>query len=79
MYICHEKEYFVKFYIFIIYSRDELMDKIIEICSQNDFQHITNFEWYITVLSELSRMEGGSKHGKLIGKKHALKNKTSLL
>ena len=42
------------------------MDKIIEICSQNDFQHITNFEWYITVLSELSRMEGGSKHGKLI-------------
>lgn len=42
------------------------MDKIIQICSQNDYQHITNFEWYITVLVELSRMEGGTKHGKLI-------------
>ena len=62
-----KNEYFFDFCI-IIFSRDELMDKIIEICSQNDFQHITNFEWYITVLSELSRMEGGSNHGKLIGK-----------
>ena len=42
------------------------MDKIIQICSQNDYQHITNFEWYITVLVELTRMEGGTKHGKLI-------------
>ena len=25
--------------------RDELLSKIIEICSQNDYQHITNFEW----------------------------------
>ena len=57
MYIC------VSFYFI---SRDELMDKIIQICSQNDYQHITNFEWYITVLSELARLEGGSKHGKLI-------------
>merc|ERR1719445_2365240 len=48
--------------------RDELMDKIIQICSQNDYQHITNFEWYITVLVELSRTEGGTKHGKLIAK-----------
>ena len=44
------------------------MDKIIQICSQNDYQHITNFEWYITVLVELSRTEGGTKHGKLIAK-----------
>merc|ERR1711971_1315654 len=48
--------------------RDELMDKIIQICSQNDFQHISNFEWYITVLVELSRTEGGTKHGKLLAK-----------
>merc|ERR1712241_1446038 len=48
--------------------RDGLMDKIIQICSQNDYQHITNFEWYITVLVELSRTEGGTKHGKLIAK-----------
>lgn len=45
--------------------RDELMDKIILICSQNDYQHITNFEWYVTVLVELTRMEG-TKHGHLI-------------
>jgi len=25
--------------------RDELIQKIIEICSQNNFQYITNFEW----------------------------------
>jgi len=25
--------------------RDELLSKIIEICSQSDYQHITNFEW----------------------------------
>lgn len=25
--------------------RDELLSKIIEICSQNNYQHITNFEW----------------------------------
>jgi len=25
--------------------RDELLSKIIKICSQNNYQHITNFEW----------------------------------
>ena len=44
----------------------DVMDKIIQICSQNDFQHISNFEWYITVLVELSRTEGGTKHGKFL-------------
>ncbi|CAF1227393.1 unnamed protein product [Rotaria sp. Silwood1] len=45
--------------------RDELLSKIIEICSQNDYQHITNFEWYISILVELTRLEG-TKHGNLI-------------
>ena len=27
------------------YYRDELLSKIIEICSQNDYQHVTSFEW----------------------------------
>ena len=45
--------------------RDELMEKIIQICSQNDYQYITNFEWYISVLVDLTRMEGTS-HGPLI-------------
>ena len=26
--------------------RDELLSKIIEICSQSNYQFITNFEWY---------------------------------
>ncbi|CAF4394934.1 unnamed protein product, partial [Didymodactylos carnosus] len=45
--------------------RDELLSKIINICSQNDYQNITNFEWYISILVELTRLEG-TKHGSLI-------------
>jgi hypothetical protein len=29
--------------------RDELLSKIIEICSQSDYQHITNFEWFVLI------------------------------
>ncbi|OXA50499.1 AP-3 complex subunit delta-1 isoform X2 [Folsomia candida] len=45
--------------------RDELLCKIIKICSQNNYQHITNFEWYVSVLVELARVEGLS-HGDLV-------------
>ncbi|XP_050465934.1 AP-3 complex subunit delta-1 [Cataglyphis hispanica] len=45
--------------------RDELLSKIIQICSQNNYQFITYFEWYISVLVELTRMEG-TKHGSLV-------------
>ncbi|XP_049804898.1 AP-3 complex subunit delta-1 isoform X1 [Schistocerca nitens] len=45
--------------------RDELLSKIIQICSQNNYQYITNFEWYVSVLVELTRMEG-SQHGSLV-------------
>ncbi|XP_068238241.1 AP-3 complex subunit delta-1 isoform X2 [Palaemon carinicauda] len=45
--------------------RDELLQKIILICSQNNYQFISNFEWYISVLVELCRMEG-TQHGSLI-------------
>lgn len=47
--------------------RDELLSKIILICSQNNYQFITNFEWYITVLVELAQMDFGSKQGHVIG------------
>ena len=30
-------------------SRDELLTKILEICNQNDYQYISNFEWYVLV------------------------------
>ncbi|KAF4530040.1 hypothetical protein B566_EDAN016336 [Ephemera danica] len=45
--------------------RDELLSKIIQICSQNNYQYITNFEWYVSVLVELTRMEG-TRHGPLV-------------
>ncbi|XKL64128.1 hypothetical protein PGB90_004214 [Kerria lacca] len=45
--------------------RDELLSKIIDICSQNNYQFITNFEWYVSVLVELTRMDG-SQHGQLV-------------
>lgn len=45
--------------------RDELLSKIIDICSQNNYQYITNFEWYVSILVELTRIEG-TKHGTLI-------------
>lgn len=46
--------------------RDELIVKIIDICSQNDYQFVSNFEWYISVLVDLARVEGGTDHGNLI-------------
>lgn len=46
--------------------RDELIAKIIDICAQNDYQFITNFEWYVSVLVDLARVEGGTEHGQLI-------------
>lgn len=45
--------------------RDELLAKIVDICSQNNYQHVINFEWYVSVLVELTRMEG-TRHGKLL-------------
>ena len=33
--------------------RDELLSKIIEICSQHDYQHITNFEWFVAISPRL--------------------------
>lgn len=43
--------------------RDELLFKVIQICSQGSYQYVTNFEWYLTVLVELIQLEAGSKHG----------------
>ncbi|VDK84565.1 unnamed protein product [Litomosoides sigmodontis] len=47
------------------YYRDELLSRIIAICSYNNYQYITNFEWYISVLVELTKVEG-TKHGTVI-------------
>ncbi|KAF6018644.1 AP3D1 [Bugula neritina] len=45
--------------------RDELMNKVIEICTQNNYQHVVNFEWYVSVLVELTKMKD-TQHGKLL-------------
>ena len=45
--------------------RDELLFKIIGMCNQNNYQYITNFEWYITCLVEMTKFES-TRHGKLI-------------
>jgi len=45
--------------------RDEILAKIIQICSKSNYQYITNFEWYIDCLLQLSSVEN-TKHGKLI-------------
>ncbi|XP_058941253.2 AP-3 complex subunit delta-1 isoform X1 [Pocillopora verrucosa] len=37
---------------------DEILSKIIQICSMNDYHYVTNFEWYIDVLIQLTRVEG---------------------
>uniref|UniRef100_A0A914ZL92 AP-3 complex subunit delta domain-containing protein n=2 Tax=Parascaris TaxID=6254 RepID=A0A914ZL92_PARUN len=47
------------------FYRDELLSRIISICSYNNYQYITNFEWYISVLVELTKVEG-TKHGAMI-------------
>lgn len=43
--------------------RDELLTRMIEICAQNNYQHVVDFEWYVTVLAELTEMETSAKHG----------------
>lgn len=46
--------------------RDEIVFKVIDICSRNDYFYISNFDWYITVLVTLASIEGGTSHGNLI-------------
>lgn len=46
--------------------RDEIVFKVIDICSRSDYFYINNFDWYITVLVTLASIEGGTSHGNLI-------------
>ncbi|XP_065844476.1 AP-3 complex subunit delta-1-like [Oscarella lobularis] len=45
--------------------RDELVSKIMEICAQSNYQNVVNFEWYISILVDLTHVEG-TNHGKMI-------------
>ncbi|KAL6061399.1 AP-3 complex subunit delta-1 [Balamuthia mandrillaris] len=45
--------------------KDELVQKIITICSQDSYNFVLDFEWYLEVLVSLTRVKG-TKHGRLI-------------
>ncbi|KAN0050024.1 hypothetical protein ACTA71_003124 [Dictyostelium dimigraforme] len=45
--------------------KDQIIEKIIELCSMGTYQFITDFEWYINILVKLSQIQE-SVHGKLI-------------
>eukprot|EP00339_Tiarina_fusa_P029705 CAMPEP_0117045208 /NCGR_PEP_ID=MMETSP0472-20121206/31278_1 /TAXON_ID=693140 ORGANISM="Tiarina fusus, Strain LIS" /NCGR_SAMPLE_ID=MMETSP0472 /ASSEMBLY_ACC=CAM_ASM_000603 /LENGTH=965 /DNA_ID=CAMNT_0004757127 /DNA_START=206 /DNA_END=3103 /DNA_ORIENTATION=+ len=45
--------------------REELINKVITICAQGNYQFIVDFEWYINVLVELTHVQG-TRHGKRI-------------
>merc|ERR1712137_946402 len=45
--------------------REELISKVITVCSQGNYQYIVDFEWYINVLVELTHVQG-TRHGKRI-------------
>ncbi|KAN0022653.1 hypothetical protein ACTFIU_004854 [Dictyostelium citrinum] len=45
--------------------KDQIIEKIIELCSMGTYQFITDFEWYVNILVKLSQIQE-SIHGKLI-------------
>ena len=45
--------------------RDQVVSTVIDICAQGNYQFITDFEWYLQVLIQLTHVEG-TRHGKLI-------------
>ena len=46
--------------------RDELVSKLVQMCAQSNYAHIHNFEWYLNVLLDLTKMEGNAKYGEKI-------------
>jgi len=45
--------------------RDELIEKIVQVCSQHKYKNISDFEWYLALLMELTQIRD-SCFGKLI-------------
>jgi len=48
-----------------LFFRDDMVARIINICSQGGYQFVTDFEWYLGVLVELCNYEG-TQQGKAI-------------
>jgi AP-3 complex subunit delta-1 len=45
--------------------RESLITTIINICSMNDYVNVSDFEWYLSVLSHIAHIQG-IKSGKLL-------------
>ena len=40
------------------FYRNELVLKLIQMCAQSNYVNVTNFEWYLNVLLDLSKLPG---------------------
>ena len=58
--------------------RDDLVVKMIQMCSQNNYGNIHNFEWYLNVLLDLTKFEGKSKFGDQIAFQVCINNLSSV-
>ena len=47
--------------------RNELVLKMIQMCSQNNYANIVNFEWYLNILLDLAKLHGKSTFGDVLG------------
>ena len=45
--------------------RDELISKIVFMCSRDKFAYLTDFAWYLSVLVDLATIQG-TAHGSLV-------------
>lgn len=43
---------------YTVNSRDQILTKLIMICSENDYSNITDFDWYISILMEFMQVNG---------------------
>ncbi|CAH8626260.1 unnamed protein product [Schistosoma haematobium] len=48
-----------------LHYRNELLSKVVYICSQDNYRNVTSFEWYVTVLVELASIDG-IRNGELL-------------
>ena len=53
--------------------RNELVLKMIQMCSQNNYANIVNFEWYLNILLDLAKLHGKSTFGDVLGRFYRFK------
>ena len=46
--------------------RNELVLKMVQMCSQNNYANIVNFEWYLNILLDLAKPPGKSTFGDVL-------------